>query len=86
METAHRALVAKGYHVARNMPYAGGFTTAHYGRPSGQGHCLQIELSRALYMDERSFERKPYFARLADDMSDVILALAGMAPSLAAAA
>ncbi|MGH6989151.1 MAG: N-formylglutamate amidohydrolase [Stellaceae bacterium] len=85
-DAAHRALAAKGYRVARNMPYAGGFTTAHYGRPEARAHCLQIELSRALYMDERSFERKPYFARLADDMSDVILTLAGIAPSLAAAA
>jgi N-formylglutamate amidohydrolase len=85
-DAAHRALAAKGYQVARNTPYAGGFTTAHYGRPATQGHCLQIEVSRALYMDERSFERKPYFGQLTDDMSDVILALAGMAPSLAAAA
>jgi N-formylglutamate amidohydrolase len=85
-DTAHRALSAKGYNVVRNAPYAGGFTTAHYGQPTAHGHCLQIELSRALYMDERSFERKPYFEQLADDMSDVILALAGMASSLAAAA
>jgi N-formylglutamate amidohydrolase len=85
-DTAHRALAAKGYAVARNVPYAGGFTTAHYGQPGVGGHCLQIELSRALYMDERSFERKSQFARLAEDMSDVLLALAGMAPSLAAAA
>lgn len=85
-DTVHRALSAKGYHVVRNAPYAGGFTTAHYGQPGAHGHCLQIELSRGLYMDERSFERKPYFEQLADDMSDVILALAGMAPSLAVAA
>jgi N-formylglutamate amidohydrolase len=82
MDTMHRALSAKGYRVARNAPYAGGFTTAHYGQPGAHGHCIQIELSRALYMDEQSFERKPYFSRLADDMSDIMLALAGMAPSL----
>jgi N-formylglutamate amidohydrolase len=86
MDTVHRALSAKGYRVARNAPYAGGFTTAHYGQPSANGHCLQIEVSRALYMEEQNFERKPYFARLADDMSDVMLALAAMAPALAPAA
>jgi N-formylglutamate amidohydrolase len=84
MEAAHRALSAKGYAVARNAPYAGGFTTAHYGQPAERGHCLQIELSRALYMDEQSFERKPFFARLCDDMSDVVLALAALTPLLAA--
>jgi len=82
MDAMHRALSAKGYRVARNAPYAGGFTTAHYGQPDADGHCIQIELSRALYMDEHNFERKPYFSRLADDMSDIVLALAAMAPSL----
>lgn len=86
IETAHRALAAKGYAVARNAPYAGGFTTAHYGQPGTQGHCLQIELSRALYMDEQSLERRPFFQRLADDMSDLILALAALTQPLAAAA
>ena len=32
-ETAHRRLTDKGYAVARNAPYAGGFTTTHYGKP-----------------------------------------------------
>jgi N-formylglutamate amidohydrolase len=86
MDAMHRALSAKGYRVARNAPYAGGFTTAHYGQPAANGHCIQIELSRALYMDEASLERKPYFTRLADDMGDVVLALAAMAPSLRPAA
>jgi N-formylglutamate amidohydrolase len=83
METAHRTLAAKGYIVARNAPYAGGYTTAHYGRPAANGHCLQIELSRALYMDEQSFERKPFLAQLADEMGDIILTLAAQARSLA---
>jgi N-formylglutamate amidohydrolase len=86
MDMAHRALSAKGYTVARNAPYAGGFTTAHYGQPGAQGHCLQIELGRALYMDEQSFERRAFFHRLAEDMSDLILALASLTQSFAAAA
>jgi N-formylglutamate amidohydrolase len=86
METAHRALTAKGYAVARNTPYAGGFTTAHYGKPAEGGHCLQIEISRALYMDERSFSRKPFLRQLADDMRDVAGALAAIDLTLLAAA
>jgi N-formylglutamate amidohydrolase len=31
-----------GYRVARNAPYAGGYTTEHYGRPGLQIHALQI--------------------------------------------
>jgi N-formylglutamate amidohydrolase len=86
IETAHRLLSGKGYTVARNAPYAGGFTTAHYGRPGANGHCLQIEISRALYMDERSFERKPFLAQLAADMRDLAVALAEIDLALLAAA
>jgi len=75
-DTAQRVLVDKGYSVVRNAPYAGGFTTTHYGKPADGGHCLQIEIGRGLYMDERSYERKPFFAQLAKDMRDLTLALA----------
>jgi N-formylglutamate amidohydrolase len=86
METAHRTLSAKGYAVARNTPYAGGFTTAHYGRSGIGGHCLQIEICRALYMDERSFDRKPFLGQLVEDMRELASALAGIDPTLLAAA
>ena len=86
METAHRLLAAKGYAVARNTPYAGGFTTAHYGRAGAGGHSLQIEICRALYMDERSFDRRPFLAQLVDDMRDLAAALAGIDVTALAAA
>jgi N-formylglutamate amidohydrolase len=41
-----------GYKVSRNTPYAGGYTTEHYGRPGRRSHALQIEINRALYLDE----------------------------------
>ncbi|MDE2229546.1 MAG: N-formylglutamate amidohydrolase [Alphaproteobacteria bacterium] len=82
METAHRTLNMKGYSVALNAPYAGGFTTAHYGRPAAGNHCLQIEINRALYMDERSFERRAYLDRLSGDMRDLAEALCAIDPEL----
>jgi N-formylglutamate amidohydrolase len=75
-DTAQRFLVDKGYAVVRNAPYAGGFTTTHYGKPSDGGHCLQIEIGRGLYMDERSYERKPFLIQLTRDMRDLAAALA----------
>jgi N-formylglutamate deformylase len=42
-----------GYAVSRNKPYAGGFITEHYGNPAAGLHSIQIEVNRALYMDER---------------------------------
>jgi N-formylglutamate amidohydrolase len=79
-ETAQRILTAKGYRVVRNAPYAGGFTTSHYGAPQAGRHVIQIEISRALYMDERSIERKPFLRRMAEDMSDAMAALAALQP------
>ncbi len=41
-----------GLQVQLNRPYAGGFITEHYGRPYEGVHALQIEINRALYLDE----------------------------------
>jgi N-formylglutamate amidohydrolase len=54
IEAAEALLRDAGLRVARNRPYAGGFITAHYGRPETGVHALQIEIRRALYMDERT--------------------------------
>lgn len=43
---------AAGWTVALNRPYAGGYTTQTWGRPDEGFHAIQIELSRALYLDE----------------------------------
>jgi N-formylglutamate deformylase len=56
-----------GYAVSRNKPYAGGFITEHYGNPAAGLHAVQLEINRALYMDERRYERSESFARLAGE-------------------
>jgi len=67
-ETVERTLRGLGYSVSRNKPYAGGFITEHYGNPAAGLHSIQLEINRALYMDERRYERSANFARLAADM------------------
>ena len=42
----------QGFVTVRNTPYAGGHTTAAYGRPESGVHTIQIEVNRRLYMDE----------------------------------
>lgn len=71
-------LGGKGYAVAHNKPYAGGFITEHYGRPAERLHGLQIEINRGLYMDERTLERTDGFDTLADDLADFVQALTAM--------
>jgi len=63
-------LRSRGYSVVRNKPYAGGFITEHYGEPGIGHHALQIELNRALYMDERTLTRKAAFRELASDLTE----------------
>lgn len=46
------AFVDAGLVVTRNMPFAGAYITQHYGRPVRGRHAIQIEVDRALYMNE----------------------------------
>jgi N-formylglutamate amidohydrolase len=73
-----RTLKAMGYAVARNSPYAGGFTTEHYGRPAQRVHALQIEVSRALYMDEASMSVTAGFERLRADLERLFEVIASV--------
>ena len=73
--TAEQVLRAQGYAVARNMPYAGGFTTRHHGRPTTGVEALQIEINRALYMDEERIERTAGMKRVTHAITTLIRAL-----------
>lgn len=73
--TAERVLADRGYTVARNEPYPGGFVTRHYGRPKRGVHALQIEVNRALYMDERHHRRGSFLPILARDLARVVTAI-----------
>ena len=75
-QRVERELEAMGYRVARNAPYAGGYTTEHYGRPMRRTHALQIEINRALYLDEVSLEPTQGFAKLQADLEALTRTLA----------
>ena len=72
---AESVLTGKGYLVRRNDPYAGGFITRHYGRPADDIHVLQIEIARALYMNEARIERLPDFPFVQQQITDLVAAL-----------
>jgi N-formylglutamate amidohydrolase len=76
VETVETKLRDLGYAVVRNKPYAGGFITEHYGDPSADCHAVQIEVSRALYMDEASISRIERFDQVRADLAKVAAALA----------
>ena len=58
---AEAAFVREGFSVARNTPYAGGYTTTLHGRVAAGCHALQIEINRALYLDEDRIAKKAVF-------------------------
>ena len=81
VDTVEYELRRLGYTVMRNKPYAGGFITEHYGDPANQFHSLQIEVNRGLYMDERTMDKAPRFAQIADDLCRVADQLADLLAS-----
>lgn len=68
-EAEFRAL---GFTVVRNRPYAGGYTTENYGRPARGVHAMQIEINRALYLDERQVAPSKDMPALIQALSDWI--------------
>jgi N-formylglutamate amidohydrolase len=68
VETIEGALRRAGYAVRRNKPYAGGFITEHYGAPAASRHVVQIEINRALYMDERAMMKSTRWPQLRADL------------------
>lgn len=65
-----------GFVVTRNAPFAGGYITQSYGAPRSGVHALQIEINRALYMDERRIEPRPDFPEIEARISSAVSALA----------
>jgi N-formylglutamate deformylase len=75
MRRMEDALLAAGFTVRRNDPYAGGYVTRHYGRPREGVHAVQIEIARALYMDEDRISRHGGFEAVRARLEGVITSL-----------
>jgi N-formylglutamate deformylase len=67
----------RGWNVAHDDPYRGGFSTGHYGRPAARMHAIQVELARRLYMDERTLAKKPADFRSVQGFCDRLVARLG---------
>ena len=66
--------------VAPNTPYRGGGIVRQHGRPDSGIHAIQIELNRALYMDESTLARGPGFNALAGQCRASVEFLASLRP------
>jgi N-formylglutamate amidohydrolase len=73
-----------GWTVRHDDPYAGGYTTQHYGAPSAGVHVVQVELARRLYLDEATLRPgagfptvRAWCRRLVAELGRVALAAGG---------
>lgn len=75
-------LLERGYTVARNDPFKGVALIARIGRPEENRHSLQIEVNRALYMNEESYGKSANFNSLQNDLAQLSIKVADFVKSL----
>jgi N-formylglutamate amidohydrolase len=75
MDRVEAAFAAAGLRVGRNAPFAGAYVAQAYGRPSRGVHVVQVEIDRALYMDEVRVEHLAGFEGFRELISGVVAEL-----------
>lgn len=78
MDQVEAAFRRAGLRVSRNAPFAGAYITQAYGRPSRGFHVVQVEIDRALYMDEARIAPSAGFDAFRHLLTTVIEELAGI--------
>jgi len=66
----------QGYSVSVNDPYKGAELIKRYSQPNRNRHSVQIEINRALYMNERTFEKSMDFDLLSRNLRNFVMDLA----------
>lgn len=82
MRCAEIAFEQRAFTVARNVPYAGGYTTYLHGRPADGLHALQIEINRASYLDEERIVPVPRFGDVRGRVGEALAELMAIDPAL----
>ncbi len=66
----------QGLKVRMNHPYSGAFLIKNYANPKKKLHALQIEINRALYMDESNLQINATFAILQTTLNKIMQQIA----------
>jgi N-formylglutamate deformylase len=85
IEVVAGSLRGLGYKVSVNWPYKGAELVQAYSDPARGRHSLQIEINRALYLDEARFARHAGFATLRGHLDQMLEAVAAYVRSEVAA-
>ncbi|QYK42325.1 MAG: N-formylglutamate amidohydrolase [Paracoccaceae bacterium] len=84
MDRIEAAFASAGLRVARNAPFAGAHIAQAYGRPSRGCHVVQVEIDRALYMDEARVAKRPDFDVFRQIIAGIAADIAGGGAALSA--
>ncbi len=78
VERIESAFASAGLTVVRNAPFAGAYIVQHYGRPARRQHAVQIEIDRALYMNEALVKPNENFNEFRTLMRRVVAEIASI--------
>ncbi|MAY85213.1 MAG: N-formylglutamate amidohydrolase [Pseudooceanicola sp.] len=78
VDRVEAAFASAGLSVVRNTPFAGAYVTQAYGRPSRRQHAIQVEIDRALYMDEKRIAPRADFLAFRRVLRGVIAEIAAI--------
>lgn len=71
-DIVQQSLCQLGYEVRRNVPYAGGYITSHYGRPAEGIHAIQLEICRSRYLNPATLQPSRGFQQVQSDMAALL--------------
>ena len=81
-ECVVETLRSHGHSVAINDPYKGFELVRRHGRPVENRHAIQIEVNRALYMDEATLSKLPGFEQTETVLAAVTRQIGAIVPQL----
>ena len=72
VDMVEAVFVDLGFRVVRNVPFAGAYILQAHGRPAEGRHAIQVEIDRALYMDEVRLERNAQFGAMRNLLTEAV--------------
>ena len=67
-----RVIESYGHSVSINDPYPGGYITKNYSSTDENIHCIQLEIKKSLYMNEKNFTKNDHFDEFSLNLKQMI--------------
>lgn len=67
-----RVIESYGHSVSINDPYPGGYITKNYSSTDENIHCIQLEIKKSLYMNEKNFTKNDNFDEFSLNLKKII--------------